>query len=305
VALVAALAALSLLTGAGRASEPVLIDHFGVWTLRRLGYGDQVFPLQTLKRERLSTIRYRLPAKARQGPRRWYLIHLHFRIRFADDTGRGSVYVSAGTNARAAAQIAFNVSRERIDWSSVGWVDGAVQRSTTARAIAVRFSNYLQYKGVVPGLNVLYFQLEQYGDVRVTSLRVIADSAIEYSPLSPGFLKLHVRLPQTRVLLRRDFAIGVRLTNTGDRALRNVVVSAASNPGAIARRGPAAYRARRLLRRQSLLRTFRFRPLRRARSLIEISARGTTNHPATLVEVRCRRACTLREIPPAVIKPPP
>jgi hypothetical protein len=49
-----------------------------------------------------------LPARARQGPRVWYLIKLHFRISFSPRTGEGFAYVSGLTNGRSAAQIKFD-----------------------------------------------------------------------------------------------------------------------------------------------------------------------------------------------------
>lgn len=103
--------------------RPVTINSFGLWTLKRLGYGPIEFPVSGPLRfpeipgyeRRGVSRRYLLPNAARQWPRTWYLIHVHFRIVFSPESNSGRAYVGASTGApsalRASAQIIFKVSR--------------------------------------------------------------------------------------------------------------------------------------------------------------------------------------------------
>jgi hypothetical protein len=210
--------------------EPVLIDSFGVWTLRQLGATDMLFPVDGDFQAPL--VSYRLPSGASQGPDTWYMIHLHFQIEFAEDSADGgSAYVSASTNAYACAQIEFKTARANdaltVTWSSAGLLNETEEISSSP-LIEVPFSNYLQTSGVRPGCNILTLQLEQYEGAKVKSLRVFDDSGIEYTPLAPPGLELGLTLPEDRVGLRvgDTFSIKYELANHGGPPVTDVSVGA-------------------------------------------------------------------------------
>ncbi len=124
-----------------------------------------------------------------------------------------------------AAQIKFEVDdSQRITWSSVDLLNGYIEESTASHEVEVDFSNYLQDSGVRPGENALTFQLEQFQDVKVSSVRVFSDSGIEYTPLSPPKLELEPKFPHERVRPGDVFEIAYQLTNVGGRPAADVAV---------------------------------------------------------------------------------
>jgi hypothetical protein len=194
-----------LFTGSASAragQRPVAINSFGLWTLKRLGYGPIEFPVAGPLRfpeipgyeRRGVSRRYLLPNAARQGPQAWYLIHLHFRIVFSSESRAGRAYVGASTGApsdlRASAQIIFKIARRGgrlwISSDSLGLVAGHRVREASLRTWTLKFDNYIPYAGVKPGLNELEFGLEQTKGVRIKRLQFFPDSGIRYSPYSPG-----------------------------------------------------------------------------------------------------------------------
>jgi hypothetical protein len=267
------------------AAHATLVHARGVWTLPMLGYGDQTFPLRR-DRERV-TLAYRLPRGAQQGARDWYLVRLNFRARLGRRSGAGLAYVSALTNGRAAAQIKLEVARVRgrlhTTWSGVGLVDGRVERTTTGRTLDVRFANYLQLAGVRPGRNQLVFQYERYGNARFDRLRIIRDSGIEVSPLSPARLRLTVRLPSATVAVGDTFTVPFRLTNDGDRAAKEVVVTPQFAADALRLVGAPTRRFPLLPR--SAEGAFRFKALAPGAYDVVLGVRSSTNRPAAVIRV--------------------
>jgi hypothetical protein len=174
----------ALLTLVSCAAGPRMIDSLGLWSLEKLGYSDLIFP----DKEPLeaTSIKYILPESAAQGPENWYVIYLHFSIEFSDESDDGSVYVSASTNGRTAAQVKFVIEKHQDDSLTIDWITGSenlikgdVKQSTSSLSIEdIHFANYLQTSGVKPGLNVLTFKLEQYDGAKVRSLQIFSDSGI-------------------------------------------------------------------------------------------------------------------------------
>ena len=180
------------------------IDSLGMWSLEKLGYSDLVFPCQE-PREEIS-VEYILPEDAAQGPETWYIFHLHFSIKFSEEskvTGffpYGRTYVGARTNDRPCAMVTFRNKEEDgkivIDWNTgsenlLG--GGSWQRSTSLNIEDVRFASYLctwdpfhKTSGVLPSKNVLTFTLEQCDGAKVQSLTIFADSGIECTS-KPGW----------------------------------------------------------------------------------------------------------------------
>ncbi len=174
-----------------------LVNSLGVWTLNKLGYSDLVFPCQ--EPYEAMQIEYMLPKNAAQGPKSWYILHLHFSIKFSEEsevTGGfpyERTYVEASTGAPddsyPCAMIKF-MNQERddgqivIDWNigSENLLGGESSWSSTSLNIEdVRFENYLRTSGVWPGRNVLTFTLTQYDGAKVESLTIFADSGIKYT----------------------------------------------------------------------------------------------------------------------------
>lgn len=250
--------------------------------------GDQRFPLQA-DVERLSTA-YRLPAGAKQGEPRWYLVRLHLRLALDPGSGNGLAYVSALTNGRAAAQVKLETRRGaaglQTTWSTVGLLNGRVERTTSARTIEVRFRNYLQLAGVKPGRNVLMFQLERYGAVKLRSVRILPDSGIEVSPLSPARVRLEVTLHEREIAARDRFAVRYRLTNAGERTARDVVVRPTFSKSALRVVGPRERRHEALRGGDRATGTLTFEALTAGRFQVALDVRSSANHPAALIEVR-------------------
>lgn len=211
------------------ASEPVLIDSFGIWTLADLGYSDLVFPCE--EDSEAISIEYRLPQNTSQGPSAWYIIHLDFGIEFSNQSKDGICYVSASTNGSACAQIQFEPHITEgypvINWSTVDLINGGkeyITYSLSINASEAEFSNYLQFSGVKSGVNTLTFHLEQYDGAKVENLIIYKTTAIEYSSLSLPNLVLNVDVPDISVNVGDRFNIGFELYNTGNVSATNVIV---------------------------------------------------------------------------------
>ncbi|MGH3033222.1 MAG: hypothetical protein ACRDON_01530 [Gaiellaceae bacterium] len=257
--------------------------------------GDQRFPLRA-DVERLS-VAYRLPAGAEQGEPDWYLVRLHLRLALDPRSGNGLAYVSALTNGRAAAQVKLETRRGaaglETTWSTVGLLEGRVERTTSARTIGVRFRNYLQLAGVRPGRNVLTFQLERYGVVQLRSLRILPDSGIEVSPLSPARVRLELTLPEGEVAAGDRFTVRYRLTNAGDRAAQDVVVLPSFPEGVLRVVGARERRYEALRGGDRAAGAFTFEALTAGRFQVALAVRSSANRPAALVEVSVQTPTTV------------
>lgn len=265
---------------------PVTIDAFGHWTLARLGLPALNLPTATA-RARVS-VTYRLPAMAKQGPANWYLMNLHFRLTLARRSRSGLVYLYGDTDGRESAQIKFGTYRDRAGvlrtvWSSGDYIRGDLVRRTRSRTIEGRFENYLQFKGVRPGRNVLTISLERYGRVRVESLHIFRDSGITYSPIAPAKLRLHLALPQKKVHAGETFTIPFRISNHGDRAAHQVVLNEKFPPGALSRIDDTRTRFPTL--KAPVSGKLRFRALHAGTFRLAIFVQSSANDPGSAIEV--------------------
>lgn len=262
------------------------IDAFGHWTLARLAL--PALDLPTARARARVSVAYRLPATAQQGPANWYLLNLHFRLTLARRSRPGVVYLYGDTNGRESAQIKFGTYRDRAGvlrtvWSSGDYIRGDVVHRTRSRTIEGRFENYLQFKGVRPGRNVLTISLERYGRVRVESLHIFRDSGITYSPVSPAKLRLHLALPKKKVRAGETFAIPFRITNHGDRAAHQIVMGAKFPPGALARIDHT--RARFPTLNTAVSGKLRFRARHAGTFRLAVFVQSSANDPGSLIEV--------------------
>ena len=132
-------------------SEPVVVDDFGDWNLTRLGAG--ALDLAAHPRRDGRSVRYRLPAGARQGPARWYLVHVHFRATLSRHTKSGLVYVTASTDGRAGHMVTLRIRRRpgrqsRIAWTTLDLIRGGVRGVVRGRTVELDVENYVQNRGV-------------------------------------------------------------------------------------------------------------------------------------------------------------
>lgn len=227
------------------------------------------------------------PRGANQGPSTWYLLHFHFTIRFGPRGGpAGVAYVSAATNGYTAAQAKFGVGRgkrPKISWSTLDIVNGSRHGRTRSRSLEVRFTNYLQVRGVRGGPGALSFRLEQFGRPNVRSVVIWPDTRVTATSQGPAELALSAE-PHERdggtVELR------IRITNSGDRPARNVVVKPEfPDPSAIQLIGPQRIRIPVIRGQSEWQGTFAMRLLRKT-AYVGIFARSTANRPGTLIRVR-------------------
>lgn len=156
----------------------VTVDRVGRWTLPQLGSGGFDVPLHRALAG--VTIRYRLPPDAKQGDGLWYLIRLHFAIRFKRGAGAGNAWLSAVTNDYAGVQVKFTRAggSQRVAWNSLDLIRGWVDRTTASRRVEANLDNYLPYRGVRPGRNTFTVALRRAGALEVDRLRVFADSGL-------------------------------------------------------------------------------------------------------------------------------
>jgi hypothetical protein len=238
--------ALATLAGATLATAAPPVAK--VWTLRSLGYGDQVFG-PTHRQFSYRDVALTFPRGAHQGPSSWYLIHLHFRISISPESGSGRIYIVASTNDRPAAMIRFDTTANpagvRVRSTDLGLVSGA--RSATGLPLVVesRFENFLEYKGVRPGRNTLTFKVEQYDGARIRSVRVFDDSGVEFSRLGPATLRLEPLLSRRAIEVGSTFDVGFRVHNDGDRPSVGGTVAIAAADG-LRPRGPRTWQLGRI-----------------------------------------------------------
>lgn len=243
------------------------------------------------------SIPFVLPKQSRQG-QLWYLIRLHFTIVFSERSSSGFVFVSGLTNARAAAQVEFQVRRSArgarvIRWRTLDYIRGGRSRVTTNRRIEIWFENYLQYRGVHGGRNALTVQLERFKGVDIDSLTVHPDSGIEVSPIGPAQLRLAVEPDSQHVSKGDEFVVRYRLKNVGDRPALHVTV-ASEHGNQVEDRGAREHS--RAVLRDSLSGSFRFRAVEAGDFPVGIVVDSGTNHPAALVEVHVTRSRSLAEV---------
>lgn len=230
---------------------------------------------------------YRLPLGARQGPRDWYLIRLHFSLTLERGSGDGTAYVSGSTNGRTSAQVKFDVdgsrgSDTRTRWSSLDLLHGENEQVTTSRRIEVDFKNYLQFAGVRPGLNRITFALEQLDGVDVSRVDILADSGVRMTRREPARLSVQTVGPDETVLGER-FELGVRVTNDGGRSARGVIVGVVPQDDGLAMRGESTRRLGRLGTAQRD--TFRLESLELGTHRVLVAVRSRASRAVALLDV--------------------
>ncbi len=272
---------------AASADGPVLVDRRGDWDLRRLGATG--FDLPTDAKRSGHSIELSFPPGARQGPDRWYLIRLHFEVQLSRRTGSGFVYMGGATNGRAGELVELRVRRRaarplRIAWNSLDLIRGAATGTVRGRTVELDVQNYLQNKGVRPGRNVLTFDVEWFGHIKLERVRIFADSGLRVSDRSPAHLVLATSLPSDPVREGESFDIGYTLRNNGDRAAHKVGVTIEPSSPALRIVGAPRHIRRALPGGDRLSGRFRVQATRRGRFRLEVHA-GAENTNSPLDEI--------------------
>jgi hypothetical protein len=207
------------------AGDPATINAFGFWDLQRLGSDPIRFEHVTGTAK--ASVPYIIePDKAKQGPRAWYIAHLHAKVVFGAGTGHAYLFVSH--NGYASALIEYDVTGDatnrRVRRRTTSYIDGSMSTTLPEERDDLQFRNYLQYAGVQAGVNQLTFSLEVHGSLDVASVDILGDSGIEYTPVSPAKLTLSVRRTP-RLNANRAATLTVDVGNVGGRPIRSVRVA--------------------------------------------------------------------------------
>ena len=131
------------------------------------------------------------PPGARQGRGSWWLIRLHYRVAVRADAHAPAEFNVAGSaNERFFASTIWNLRRRSdgtlvLSSDDLGLVNGHVVRASTKLVREMRFANYLPYKGVRPGTNVLRFDLTSNAVPLVRSVRIYADTTLVHQRRGP------------------------------------------------------------------------------------------------------------------------
>jgi hypothetical protein len=280
--------------GTGAATDgPVTITAPGMWTLTRLGYGQQHVPADA--GQNVVRIPFRLGKAAADRSHACYsggsrsktcfLIHFHFRVRFAPGAAPGYVKVSAATNRRTASQVIFALKRPAdrltIDWSTLDLIRGYEPHTTTETSLEVNDTNYLQTQGLRAGDNTLDFQLDTPA-AAVESLDILPDSGLEWIAQPPGRLTLLV--PDTqKAVVGRVFRVKYVVRLLFGRPLENVSVVARAGSTGVETVGTSRRRIATLT--GAVAGSFAFRPTSPGRASVAIHVSSGTSSPTKIVHV--------------------
>jgi hypothetical protein len=248
-------------------------------------------------------LRFRLPAGADQGPDRWYLVRLHYRLRFAPSSGRGFAWVMSDTNDRTSAQVEYTTAQRRgslwVRRTTVDLIHGQRERRSRSARDALTFQNYLQYAGVRPGTNTWTIRLEQAGAARVARLEVLGDTAIVKTRRSPFPLTLTAALDGDRPRAGERFTVKAILAARPGRSVDDVVVGALAQDGGAELAGPAEQRVGRVTARSRTVR-FTFVAPRPGRYAVALAAESAANDPNVSAEVEVLPAAGSTSAPAVV-----
>ena len=256
-------------------------------------------------RARPATLRmgFELPSGAAQGPKRWYVVRLRYRLRFARDSGRGFAWVTSATNGRTAAQIEYTTSRRQgrlgVRRTTVDLIHGQRERPGRSARDAVAYMNYLQYEGVRPGPNTWTIRLEQAGAARVERLEVLGDTAIVETTRTPHPLTLTAALDGDRPRAGERFTVKAILAARPGRSVGDVAVRAVPQDDGAELVGPAEQRVARVTDRARTVR-FTFRARRAGAYPLVLTADSDANDPNVSAEVEVLPAAGATAAPAVV-----
>lgn len=218
----------SLLVSSG--GRRAAIGGYGVWTLERLGYFDQVIrrlgePLDYhyWRAAGGRSVSVAFPPGAAQGKRGYYLLRLHYRLVFGTDSGDGLVELAGHANGGASALITFDVkgagSELEVTRHGLGLVDGSFRDTARRRVWEGTYVNFIQNKGVRPGPGALWFSVAARGGAKVEEFRVFADSGIVYQRGGLADVRLVPSLRDRQIKVGEPFRVHYQLRNVGGTAV--------------------------------------------------------------------------------------
>lgn len=271
--------------------RPVTIRRFGFYSLRRLGYADFTLTPKRVRPVRAyynasRSIPYVLPAGSSQGPKNWYLVRFHFRIRFGPG-GEGYALVGASPRGGAAVLVKFKPRDDWIAWSTFGLVQGSLEGKTREREIEITYTNYMTIDGAGPGRHDLVFWEEHSDGMQVESVRVFADSGVEYSPLGPARLKASAYAVPQEVRVGERFEFRLRLQNVGERPVKYASVFL-ELPEGILSLGSQQRRLPGIRGKREVVAVFPLRAARAGAYVMHASVTSSSNSPAAAARVLAR-----------------
>lgn len=258
-----------------------VLRETGATQLSELGYATT----DVIRFPERRAISFDFPKDAAQGPRVWYVLHLHFEVELAPDSD-GVALVSAATNERTAAQVEVEAHPgQPLEYSAVGLLNGKTRTVVDSRTAEVRFSNYLQQQGVRAGPSQFTVSVDSLAGARVQRLTVFDDSAIEATPNSPYALSLTPAAVVTPTpLTGKRFYVKYALAVQKGRHVGRVAVAASASDG-LQIVGPASEDIDQLPADRYDGR-FAFLATKAGEYEIHLRAKSDINQPAATVRVR-------------------
>jgi hypothetical protein len=175
----------------------------------------------------------------------------------------------------------------RTRWKTLNYIRGGTVEWTTGRSIEVRFVNYLQFRGVRPGLNTFTIKLERSRGVDVESFEVLPDSGLILTGTGPAQLEVSLDKDRYSVNLGDEFDVGYTIWNRGDRPALAVEI-APEHPKTLSLVGRSS--RRRNVLRESMSGAFRFRAVTPGFYRAALFVTSGSNQPAVEFEVRVKPA---------------
>lgn len=134
----------------------------------------------------VSSLSFRLPDDAAQGPSRWYVADLLLMLQL-DNTAihDGEAEVRVLTDKHAAVLIRLLRQGSTVQWSHFNLFRGAGHGVLRGPSLTLHIGNYLQSRGVLPGVNTLDLEVRQRGGRILNAARLLPGSRIAVGPTPP------------------------------------------------------------------------------------------------------------------------
>jgi hypothetical protein len=182
--------------------------------------------LSAAQLQRGPAVSFVLPPGTKEGPGRWYVLHLHAAV-VIDRSSPGTGYLSAASSGFGSAQIVFKVVKDKpVFWQTVSLLGGTQSHTTGQARIELRFDNFLPYGGVHPGRNTLHISVEQFGGSPIRTVTLYDDSALIYTPRGPGKLVVQLRRNEAVGHTGKRLVATLRVRNVGQRPVSKIRISA-------------------------------------------------------------------------------
>jgi hypothetical protein len=169
---------------------------------------------------------YDLPGGAAQGEEEWYTFRLAATVHYSG-AGPGASSIAATTNGRVVSQVELRSDGDaHVSSFYSGLITGPVRGESTNRSELFDYENYLQFKGVVGGRNVLRIVLEPLEGHLVDRVEIDTNvSGIRRTSIHPYQLGLTAPT-ELRVRPGERFSLPVRAERKGERPDRAATLTA-------------------------------------------------------------------------------